>query len=101
MGKKIERIIDPETGKVTAEKHIVSIGPLHYQYTVKSKLELVLLRIVLICFFADIVFGVILLFSPEVFGKYLSIPFVISSALMYICAMICICVQKGYAKKKS
>ena len=104
MSRKIEPIIDPETGEVVAKKHIVKIGPIQYQFTVKSKsalvLVLALVRIAAVCFCFEVISIPVIFFSPEAWGRYLSMPFTVSFVLMYLCAVISIFVLKRIDKEE-
>lgn len=100
MSRKVYQIADPETGEVVAERHIVNIGPVRYEMTVKSKLALMLLRVGAVCFFLAVVCGIAFLLVPDDWVGYVAIPFTVLCIVMYISAVICIHITRKRADDK-
>lgn len=90
MSRKVEQIVDPETGKVVAEKHYVTFGSFRYNMTVKSKLALALLRVAAVCCFLSILCGIVFLIVPTERMRYVAIPLAAFSITMFVSGYMCL-----------
>ena len=89
MSRKVEQIVDPETGKIVAEKHYVQFGSFRYQMTVESKLALALFRVAAVCCFLSILCGIVFLIVPTEWLKYVAIPFIVFPVVMFVSGQGC------------